>query len=709
MSGDRRVRVAVVGGGCAAMAAALELTRPEQEGRYEVTVYQLGWRLGGKGASGRGAAGRIEEHGLHVWMGWYENAFRLLRGCYDELGRDWRAAFDPAPLVAVTDRVGDGRWVPWVRRFPPADGLPGDPPAATASWTVPEYLARTARLVRVLLEDLGRVGGSTAAPNPAPTLTEPAGALSALARLGRLGELATLAGLTQAVALLEIVLGSLREYPDNLVLRVLDAVAGSARTMLETRLGDDLETRRIWNVVDLALATLRGSVRFGLVTDPRGFDAIDDYDCREWLLLNGASPRAVDCGYLRGLYDLGFAYEEGDPSRPRVSAGEALRGFFRAFFTYRGAFFWKMNGGMGDVVFAPIYEVLRRRGVRFEFFHRLRELRVADADARTAETPHVTALDFDVQATLRDGGPYAPLVDVGGMACWPAEPDWAQLEDGERLRAEERRFESHWDTRRASAKTLEVGRDFDLVVLGVGLGAVPHVCGALVARDPRWREMVVHVKTVATQAFQLWLRPDVEELGWPGPPVTLSGFVQPFDTWADMRHLLAYERWPRPGPGTVAYFCSALPDLAGVAADGSYPERQREIVRANAVRFLERDVRHLWPRAIDQAGGFRWDFLIDADGKPGAVGDADAARFRTQYWRANVDPSDRYTLALPGSSVYRISPLDPTYDNLTVCGDWTACGFNSGCVESAVISGRLAAHALSGRPALAEIPGYDHP
>ena len=70
------------------IAAAFELTRPEQQGRYQVTVYQLGWRLGGKGASGRGPADRIEEHGLHLWMGFYENAFRLMRDCYAELGRD---------------------------------------------------------------------------------------------------------------------------------------------------------------------------------------------------------------------------------------------------------------------------------------------------------------------------------------------------------------------------------------------------------------------------------------------------------------------------------------------------------------------------------------------------------------------------------------------------------------------------------------------
>src|SRR5436190_14138314 len=67
------------------MAAAFELTRPEHGGRYQVTVYQQGWRLGGKGASGRGAHNRIEEHGLHIWFGFYENAFRIMRECHEQL------------------------------------------------------------------------------------------------------------------------------------------------------------------------------------------------------------------------------------------------------------------------------------------------------------------------------------------------------------------------------------------------------------------------------------------------------------------------------------------------------------------------------------------------------------------------------------------------------------------------------------------------
>ena len=50
-----KTKVAVLGGGLGAMAAAYELTcTAELRERFEVTVYQQGWRLGGKGASGCG-------------------------------------------------------------------------------------------------------------------------------------------------------------------------------------------------------------------------------------------------------------------------------------------------------------------------------------------------------------------------------------------------------------------------------------------------------------------------------------------------------------------------------------------------------------------------------------------------------------------------------------------------------------------------------
>src|SRR4051794_4701536 len=156
------IRVAIIGGGCAAITAAYELSRPEHRGRYQITVYQQGWRLGGKGASGRGPAGRIEEHGLHLWMGFYENAFRLMRECYAELGRDpatcpiadWQDAFAPAPYVGVADRGPDGHWEPWAAHLPPVEGLPGDGRAGQPRWTMTEYVSRVVGLLRTVLASL---------------------------------------------------------------------------------------------------------------------------------------------------------------------------------------------------------------------------------------------------------------------------------------------------------------------------------------------------------------------------------------------------------------------------------------------------------------------------------------------------------------------------------------------------------------------------
>ena len=68
-------KIAVLGGGIGALATAAELTNdPDWQKNYDITIYQMGWRLGGKGASGRNRdiSDRIQEHGIHLWMGFYE-------------------------------------------------------------------------------------------------------------------------------------------------------------------------------------------------------------------------------------------------------------------------------------------------------------------------------------------------------------------------------------------------------------------------------------------------------------------------------------------------------------------------------------------------------------------------------------------------------------------------------------------------------------
>ena len=99
------------------------------------------------------------------------------------------------------------------------------------------------------------------------------------------------------------------------------------------------------------LTCARGAAKDGLLDDPNGFAAIDHLDFRDWLASHGASPETLDSPLVRGMYDLVFADEGGDPERPRFAAGLGLFLASKLFFEYRGSIFWKMRAGMGDVVF----------------------------------------------------------------------------------------------------------------------------------------------------------------------------------------------------------------------------------------------------------------------------------------------------------------------------------------------------------------------
>ena len=124
---QRKKKIAILGGGAGAFSAAFGLTEKlGWQDEYEITVYQFGWRLGGKGASGRNAAAnqRIEEHGLHVWSGFYDNAFRVMRACYEDLERPEGSplatvddAFTPQNFVTFTEHV-NGDWKNWNIDFP---------------------------------------------------------------------------------------------------------------------------------------------------------------------------------------------------------------------------------------------------------------------------------------------------------------------------------------------------------------------------------------------------------------------------------------------------------------------------------------------------------------------------------------------------------------------------------------------------------------
>ncbi len=706
--GQRR-RITILGGGVGAITAAWALTEaPDWRDHLDITVYQLGWRLGGKGASGRNAAHgqRIEEHGLHIWLGWYDNAFAIMRKCYETLARPAHAplatfehAFKPHDHVGVAhEQTSHGRSF-WLLDFPRTSRKPGMDDEPTR---LREHLTIALKLIARHLEAslLRPVAPDTA---PQARRRRPTLLIGAARRLLRslctrlLARLDTLAEARDPAAELDALtrLGErLRRHLAGLAARTSDAEHELANLLL---------------LIDFGAATLRGLVHDRALLF--GLDVLDDWDLRAWLRRHGARPETTDAPFIKAWYDLAFAYEDGDTTRPNFAAGAALRAILRTALTYKGAIFWKMQAGMGDVVFAPLYEVLRRRGVRFEFFHRVEELELdePELDEPGASQPHVARVRMTVQATPH-GGSYSPLIDVDGLPCWPGAPRHEQLVEGEQLLQEGVDLECPWSPwPGVGERVLERGRDFDDLILGISLGALPSLCPGLLARVPAWQRMVDHVKTVATQAVQLWMEPTLEQLGWHHPSPVLDAYDDPFNTWADMSCLLPREAWRGDRrPGSLAYLVGPLhehtaPPPPGPAATG-YQARQVEAVRARAHRWLDRAAAGLWPAAAGgvAAPGFDASTLFAATPCP-----ADA-RLDAQYVRANVAGSERYVQSLRGSTRHRLFVADCGVEGLYPVGDWLNTGINSGDVEAATITGLQAARAILGgsRPISGEGDGW---
>lgn len=721
-TGDK-VRVAVLGGGVAALTTAFELTSSEAlRSQYEVTVYQLGWRLGGKGASGRNraVADRIEEHGLHIWMGFYENAFRVMRAAYEELGREpgeplatWQEAFHRHSYIVLEEKLGDTLH-PWTFIFPTNSLEPG------AGAELPTPVAYAQMLVQWILELWERHHGALDVHPPPelhlPSLPEWVSALigGASARSTAVDHARGHGSVLSAVPpepthpvseLASHLLGLLGRAHDpapphapiinRAIAWLIEALMELAWLLLRPRVDSDLTTRQIWVSLNLA-----GAAAAGIIADDiprRGWNSIDEHDLRQWLGRHGANAVTLSSGLVRGIYDLAFAYSRGDTERPAFAAGTALRGMLRMLFTYKGAIFFRMQAGMGDVVAAPLYEVLKKRGVKFEFFHRVMSLGLSADGAR------VQHIDVRRQVKLARGvEAYDPLFPVNGLPCWPSKPDYSQIDGGDELERSGIDLESSWAPRWKDEHDirLELGRDFDEIVLGVSIGELTHIARELIAASPELARSVEKVQTVQTQALQLWLSEDTRALGWRAPQgvtegAVLGAFYEPIDTWADMSDLIRRESWPDDHrPQSIAYFCGPLRDAAVIPPfdDHGFPARQLAEYRRMAQTFLEERVKELWPNAA-AGDSFMWELLVDLRDERGP------ARLDSQYSRVNIDPTERYVLSVPGSTRYRLRADQLPFENVVLSGDWTLNGINAGCVEAAVMGGMLASRALCGVPA----------
>ncbi len=775
----KKKKIAILGGGMGSLATVWELTNQfNWNALYDITVYQMGWRLGGKGASGRklepfqGSTGveneatealereniapnyRIEEHGLHIFFGSYENAFRIMKQAYEELGYDGpfksvTDAFKPHSYVVLQEYYKD-RWVPWEIEFPTNSLVPWEggasgsllqhvvttlrymyrlwnesPELKSESWLfdgnqqdsgnwlirflikatqlrywqlIPAILSALPFVPYLLVQSLvekplrllegqwyeRRQQELEGTVMRDPDLTSGSGLLSFA---------------IQIASFLVTDIQDIGEEVFKLYSEILLNILEDLRILMEPiyqneRLLDNDDLRRRLIILNFAASNLRGLLADEIIFKG-SFNSLNEYDFADWLSKHGALEMTVQSPVVRAIYDAAYAYEQGDVNKPRLAAGVAMRITIALMFEYNGAIMWKMQAGMGDVVFTPIYEVLKRRGVKFKFFHKVTNIGLSE-DKKSIEN-----IKINLQATVRDDREYEPLIEVKRLRCWPSEPLYDQLQEGEELkrRTEEdphnNPLESFWSTWEGVGEiTLKAENDFDIVVLGIALGALPYICPELIEASLAWKNMVHNIHTVNTQGGQIWLKKTLSQLGWKQPSPVLGSYVEPLDTYADMSDLIKRENWRSDNyPYNLAYFTGVFPN-PGIPIPpqdhSQFPRQVQQEANRAAIHFLKNYIGYLWPDAtiLDNPKGLDWNLLIDPNENQGEN------RFYSQWWRINIYPTERYVLSVAGSIKYRLKADQSGFDRLYLTGDWIDNGFNAGAIEPTVMSGMQAARAV---------------
>jgi len=722
-------RIAILGGGIASLAAAYELTSYDGwRDRYEVTLYQVGWRLGGKTSNGFGPADRIQERGIHIFQGWYENAFRMVQDTYAYMAKhdlapgsplpDWTDAFVPDDATLFTEfDATRGGWTNWPVLFPYNDKLPGvegPPPLADilgeAVGLVAElllgspYQANAGCLSKLLSPALIKLFFTPPWEKSAPDWWKHASDLSdqnhAAVDRPEIRWLRQASNLLSEIKQKPIVqLGPFEVSALRVATQLFSAFVQLLRLAAPADTASQNRLEHIVVLAEFGLANLRGLLNdvYDEKTHQFDFHLINRHDYRDWLLANGlptafaqsAPVRFLYCGAFHNLY-------QGEPGK--LAADMGLRSLL-ASVTYRGSLVWKLTAGTGGSLTAPLYKMLSHRGVRFEFFRNVEEIHYSAGD-------QIEAMTVGVQVELARGvTEYPPLKKVKGLDGWPSQPKYDQLdpEQARRLESEQIDLESPWaDWKPVRAQVLRRGVDFDDIILGIPIGETARICAGIVAKKHAWQKMVKYVRITPTLGVQIWLRPTLAELGMDLPQWGMAASDEPNSviyadllySWTDMGVVMPFEGWkPDDVPGQLSYYCGTWPLQGSLPpfSDHGFPARERARLVDYTRTWLGQQMGYFWPKAVKNGKDFDFSLLVDPSDPGNDQQRSGEQRFLSQWFVTNIEPTNHYTLAWPDSDQYRLRADESGYKNLFLCGDWTNFGLNIGHMEGAATSGLIAA------------------
>lgn len=728
-SKPKKKKIAILGTGVGSLSTAFELTDyPGWNDLYDITVYQMGWRAGGKTASSRGKNERVEERGIHILQGWYWNVFRLFRRTYDERKakgiapkakfQNWYDAVQKDTTTLLTTENSKGEWESWPFVFPEDELIPGD--AGPIGFKVmfrrlcgvifqlmfgSPYKTRTGLLSfipKLLFKwTFNDFPISQETPNQIP---DPNYGIDPLenARLcsadmdQKLDDRTTMKLSPIWYLLICIVV-----WPVSWIYFIL-------RFLLSPLLKVWTQGYRFFAAFEWILISVKGSLAdcYSFKQKEIVFGVINDWDYRAWLKKHHGSQMMIQCGLVKFMYYGSFANlkdydsDENAANKNNVTAGVlaadiAVRIVLDTIF-YKGSLVWKTKAGTGGTIIAPVFMVLRERGVKFKFFNRVTEI-------MHGEDNLIQEIKMAEQVKLAEGvEAYDPIRWANGVPDWPTNPLLEQIDPewAEKISAGNVNLESAWakwtDYRNYS---LKIGEDFDQIVLGIPVNALKDLCPTLIKAKPAWKNMVEKVPTIQTFGSQMWIKPNIQEMGFYGPDWGIRTTDEPNSvnyadlmySWTDMTQILEEETWPEDNlPKDLAYFTGTMKDDPSPLppfTDYEFPEKQLQRVKDFNKDWLSKYMGWIFPKATPEGNpnGFDLNLLVDQNNPTEPV--SGEVKFENQWFSPNIDPTNRYTLAWPGTDKYRLKTNQSGYSNLFLTGDWTNFGLNVGHLEGTCVSG----------------------
>ena len=366
-------KIVLFGTGVGSLSTAFELTDyPGWEELYDITIYQLGWRAGGKTATSRGLNNRIQERGIHILQGWYWNMFRLLRRTYDERRdkkmapgykfQDWTDAVIKDDTTLLTTENKDGTWDSWPFIFPEDKLIPGDAGGVKTSVMLKRVLAIVCQLFfgspykkRGFLGFIpkwifGMLMHSYPIDEQHPgELTPPRYGSDPVKNAEMCKEDMSVNLEDRSTINLSrfwFVIMCVVIWPVSWIYFILRIVLYPLLTFWTGLI-------RLFSAFEWILITTKGSLKDCYVWEKSEiiFAPINKYDYREWLSEHGGSKMMIRSGLVKFMYYGSFANLKGD-AQGILAADIAVRIVLDTVF-YKGSLVWKTRAGTGGTIIAP--------------------------------------------------------------------------------------------------------------------------------------------------------------------------------------------------------------------------------------------------------------------------------------------------------------------------------------------------------------------